>query len=439
MDYSDELIRKLEPIMGSKAKALWYINILSKNQDKAFISKRLLQLIADKKAKYDFKQEIRLPPPAKDKLRGKYYIGNVIYPDKFYEFFGLREDEFIKHILITGMTGTGKTNLSLHIINELRKKNKPFLIFDWKNNYRALKQLPGFNKLTVIRPGDKSCNFRFNPLIPPKGIDHKHWMAMLIDVLKHAFFFAHGGEYFFRKGINYLYEQFGIYDGKKEYPTFDDLEKLLQKEFVRGREMLWMSSVKRTLSSLTFVGLLGEVINVRQHSKIESLLNQNVVIELDNLATMEKIFFVESLLLWIYHYRKSQAKRETFKHAIIIEEAHHILSGKKEFELGEETIIETIIRMIREFGESVIIIDQEPTKLSNSILANTNCKICFNLGNAKDIESLAKSMNLKQHEFHFIDKLQTGHAIIKLKGRFTEPIHVKIPLIKIDKSSIGTP
>ena len=43
---------------------------------------------------------------------------------------------------------------------------------------------------------------------------------MLVDVIKHAFFVAHGVEYFFRKGIDHLYEQFGIYDGKQEYPTF---------------------------------------------------------------------------------------------------------------------------------------------------------------------------------------------------------------------------
>jgi len=256
---------------------------------------------------------------------------------------------------------------------------------------------------------------------------------MLIDVIKHAFFVAHGVEYFFRKGIDYLYKQFGIYEGKQDYPTFADLEKVLQKEFVRGREMLWMSSAKRVLASLTFSGLLGETLNVRKQDNIASLLKQQVILEMDNLATIEKIFLVEALLLWIYQYRKNQPKRETFKHAIIIEEAHHVLSGKKEFELGEETIIETIIRMIREFGESVIVIDQEPQKVSNSILANTNCKICFNLGHGRDISRMARSMNLQPEQSRYIDKLKVGHAIIKMKDRFTEPIHVRFPLVPISK------
>lgn len=154
---------------------------------------------------------------------------------------------------------------------------------------------------------------------------------------------------------------------------------------------------------------------------------------MDNLAAIEKMFFVESLLLWIYHFRRNQAKRETFKHAIIIEEADHVLSGKKEFTQGEESIMESVIRMILEFGEAVIAIDQEPSKLSNSILANTNCKICLNLGHGKDIKAMAQALNLTEEEARMIDKLKVGHAMIKLKSRFPEPVHARFPLVPIVK------
>ncbi len=434
-----ELLQKLEPLIGSRTKELWKLRLFSKDEKTAYENTTLLRLLADRKAKIDYRDEIRLPPPSPDILKGEYQMGSVLYPDSEYAEFGLRESEFIKHTLIVGITGAGKTNLTFHLLQELAKKGKPFLVFDWKRNYRALKQLPEFQNLRIIRLGGKECEFRFNPLIPPPLVDPKNWMAMLVDVIKHAFFVAHGVEYLFRKGIDYLYEQFGIYQGRQEYPTFIDLEKILQKEFVRGREMLWMSSAKRSLASLTFSGLLGEVLNCRQHHDFENLLKHQVIIEMDNLATIEKIFLIESLLLWIYHFRKNQAIRETFKHAIVIEEAHHVLSGKKELALGEETIMETIIRIIREFGEAVIAIDQEPSKISNSILANTNCKISFNLGNGKDISVMAKCMNLDNEEQRYIDKLKIGHAIVKMKERFHEPIHVEFPLMPINKSLIGTP
>lgn len=100
--------------------------------------------------------------------------------------------------------------------------------------------------------------------------------------------------------------------------------------------------------------------------------------------------------------------------------------------------------MIREYGQSLIVIDQEPGKLSKSIIANTNCKICFNLGSGTDIGVIAKSMGLTKENEQDIDLLKVGHAIVKMKERFTETIHIRIPLIKNRKlksraSSVGSP
>ncbi len=96
------------------------------------------------------------------------------------------------------------------------------------------------------------------------------------------------------------------------------------------------------------------------------------------------------MILWLYEFRKNEGKREEFKHALVIEEGHHILSQKKEHVEGVETIMETSLRQIREFGEAVIVIDQEPTKLSHSIKANTYSKIIFNLGNGKDVTEISE-------------------------------------------------
>ncbi len=75
----------------------------------------------------------------------------------------------------------------------------------------------------------------------------------------------------------------------------------------------------------------------------------------------------------------------------------------------------------------MIVIDQEPSKLSDSIKANTYTKICFNLGNGKDIEDIARCMSLTDEEVAFIDWLSVGQAIVAMKGRVRAPLHLLVP------------
>ncbi len=105
---TDDLLRKLEPILKDKTKAYWFFNLLNDDSKSSISNLELLKLITDKKAKLNYQEVIRLPPPIdKDKLKGKYKLGAVLYPETEYGEFGLREAEFIRHILIVGMTGTG--------------------------------------------------------------------------------------------------------------------------------------------------------------------------------------------------------------------------------------------------------------------------------------------------------------------------------------------
>ncbi|MBI2540739.1 MAG: hypothetical protein HYW04_13265 [Deltaproteobacteria bacterium] len=102
-----------------------------------------------------------------------------------------------------------------------------------------------------------------------------------------------------------------------------------------------------------------------------------------------------------------------------------------------ETIMETSLRQIREFGEAVVVIDQEPVKLSNSIKANTYCKITFNLGNGKDILEISNCMALTMEESGYVDLLGVGQAIISLKGRTFAPLFVVFPKVVVSKGLVA--
>ena len=429
IDLTDDLVRKLEPILGRQSKLLWYANIMAVDSQASRRNLEILRLLADTQVRIDYQEKIRLPPPPPKVTDGTFHLGSVIYPDSGYSRFGLTEQDLIRHVLVAGMTGSGKTNLSLLILRQIRAQQIPFMVFDFKQNYRRLANEPGEGKIRIIRIGDKNCDFHFNPLIPPPGMDARHWMTIFIDVCKHAFFLGHGVEYFMRKAIDNLYRRYRIYEGGKIYPTFVEMEKLLVKEYVKGREMLWMSSAKRAVASLTFEGILRDVLNVSNNGSMQELLKQNVIIEMDNLASLERTFLIEAMMLWFYHYKKGLGRKTKLDHLTLLEEAHHVLSERKERAEGEETVIEMSLRMVREFGEGLIVVDQQPSKLSQSVLANTATKICFNLGSGRDIQIMGSAMNLTPEEVRHIDKLKIGEAIVKSKTRFHQPIQLRVPFV----------
>jgi len=162
-----------------------------------------------------------------------------------------------------------------------------------------------------------------------------------------------------------------------------------------------------------------------------------VVLELDALTNADKTFLIEALLLWIHHYRMAQDQRETFKHAIVIEEAHHILLRKKQEATGEETITDVLLREIRELGESIICLDQHPSLISKPALGNTYTTFAMNLKHRGDIAMIQDSLLLTSEQAGYLGRLEVGWSIVRLQGRWFWPFLVKFPLVKFEKGMIS--
>lgn len=434
---TEEKVRKLAAVDPRGAAASWLF-YLSGEGDERQLADDAIDVLLFQKARKDYRKDIFLEPPIARDCGGEYALGTVTYPPgSAFAPFGMRESEWIKHMLITGMTGTGKTNLAFQILRELRRHRKPFLVFDWKKNYRDLLQLPELAGIRVITVGRRTVPFRFNPLIPPPGVDPGEWLMKLVDVLKHAYFVGEGVEYLLRQGIDAVFEECGMFSAAPQgVPLFEKVLVWVKRQHLQGRMMLWKASAIRVLEALCFRHGLGPVLN-SEGWRYETLFSSDVILELDALSDSDKIFLVEAMILWLYEFRKQHGKREEFAHALIIEEGHHVLSHQKETAEGAETIMETCLRQIREFGEAVIVIDQEPTKLSNSIKANTYCKITFALGNGKDALEIATCMGLDKEEADYLKLLDVGQAIVSLKGRVFAPLYVAFPRIAVKKGAMG--
>ena len=367
---------------------------------------------------------------------GDFLVGTIHNHNRTYPF-AIREQEMIRHLLFVGSTGSGKTNLALLLVNQFLRNGKPFLVVDWKRNYRDLIGLPEASSkgILVFTVGREVCPFHFNPLIPPRGTSPHVWLSKLIEIISHAYFLGEGVAYILSKAIDSVYRDFGIYGGNVNWPSFRNVLTYLENYECKGRETQWLASALRAVAALCF----GEMDRILNHGNypIDGILDKNVVLEVDALTDSAKIFLTESLLLWIHHFRMAEGKRETLKHVCIIEEAHHILSRKLQIISGTETITDILLREVREFGQSVIVVDQDPSLLSIPALGNTYATVCFGLKERSDIGVMASALNLTGEERDILTKLEVGQAIVKLQGRWPEPFLIEIPKVDIDKGSVS--
>ena len=426
----EESIRKLAVHIGTeKALKLWRQYQLSDGIGRRELESLIELQLQQKYGEDPLREENGLQVPPEQEAAGSYELGNVLSYDRVMHPFGIREDEFIQHMAIFGRSGAGKTNTVALLIKELVGHQKPFLIFDWKRNYRDL--LAHGVPLEVYTVGRPVHPLHFNPLIPPPGTDLKVWLKKLIEIISHAYFLGEGVMFILMEAIDAVYEKYGCYSAQPErYPTMQDVLEFLEKMPVKGRKAMWLDSTMRAVQSLCF-GQISDVINTESQTGIQELLDRNVCLELNSLAQNEKTFLIETIMVWIHHCRMLEPDRETFKHCIIVEEAHNILSNS-----GKETVIDLLLREIRELGESIVLVDQHPSQISVPALGNTYCTIALNMKHSKDINSLAEMMRIPKENRETLGLLPIGHAVVKLQSRFIHPFEIQIPKVDLEKGSV---
>jgi hypothetical protein len=435
-DHVRELCRQLKPILGEKMEQVFQAYLAEDETGKTQLEAYLEMLQAKYMPVRLDSVATQLVPPNPAQAYGEYELGTVLYGGKGRGTFGLRENEWIQHVGIFGRTGAGKTNLGFKIVEELVKHGKPCLVLDWKRNYRDLLTNPLFKDAKVYTIGRSIAPFTFNPLIPPPGTNPKTWLKKLDEVIAHSYMLGNGVLYLLQQTLDQLYEEFGVYDGTiQRWPTFQDVLDKARKLDVRGREAGWLSSALRALASLCF-GDMGDLVNHPSANSPEELLDQTVVLELDALAQSDKVFVASALLLWIHHRRMVEPTREQFKHAIIIEEAHHLLSDERKSLVGGQSVMEITFRELREFGESLTLLDQHPSQISLPALGNTVATISLNLKTSKDVSAMAQCMLLDGPEKDILGSLEVGQAVVKLQGRVQGPFLIQIPQFNIQKGSV---
>jgi hypothetical protein len=414
---------------------------------------------------YDVKDSARFGvclPPEKEEGR-KIFLGEVI--DRGLSTGNqcfIREDDFVKHGLIAGVTGSGKTNSCFYIINQLwnSPSSIPFLVIEpAKKEYRSLLNYEGFEVLQIFTLGNENISkFRLNPFEILEGVSVQTHIDYLRAVFNASFIMFAPMPYVLERCIHEIYRDKGwdlitgenIYiQSVKEYkkdifPTLSDLyEKIDPVVSSLGYEEKFTMDIKAALK--TRIGSLcmggkGAMLDTRLSIPMENLLSRPTILELENIGDdEEKAFIIGLLISRLYEFRRKE-KQETngegkLRHITLIEEAHRLLtktppvSGNLEIVNIKAKAVEAfcnILSEIRAYGEGILIAEQVPTKLAEDAIKNTNLKLVHRTVAKDDRDILGHTMNLNDEQNKYITILDKGYGVVFFEG-LHESFLVKIP------------
>lgn len=343
-------------------------------------------------------------------------------------------DSLTSHCFITGSTGSGKSNTSYKIIDELIEANIPFMVIEpakgeYKRYYGAL---PGLNVFTT-NPRIYSM-LRINPFKFDSSIHILEHLDRLIEIFNACWPLYAAMPAILKQAFEGAYIKCGwdlnksvrIENGSSIFPTFRDVLEILpiiinQSSYSADSKGDYIGALVTRVNSLTN-GILGQVFCANNDIDDETLFDQNTIIDLSRIGAAEtKSLIMGILVLKLNEYRMSFGQENApLSHVTIIEEAHNLLKRSSSDQSVDGAnlqgksveMISSAIAEMRTFGEGFIIIDQSPTAVDVSAIKNTNTKIIMRLPDNEDCEIAGKSMGLNAEQIAELAKLQTGVAAI---------------------------
>lgn len=418
----EKIIEKLRPLNPETIQRLMKNREFADPEMKTLIEKQILQTAYKHLGNFHNKLLLSLPP--EKKAKGSISLGTVIYEKEKWPF-GISPNELMQNMAIFGRSGAGKTNISFQLLIQLIQNKIPFLYLDWKRTARHL--IPKIKaKINIYTAGRSLSEFVFNPFVVPPQVEKHVYLNHTIDALADAYTIGDGAKSILQKAISKCYEC------GNESPLVSDIileiDRIESNERVKG----WKITAKRSLESIAISGIAKTTSS--QDSMIEKLLKGNTVIELDSLNQNVKEFLIPLLFFWVYQAKLKDTAREKLSLVVFIEEAHHVLYQNKT--RARETVMEMLLRQCREIGIGTVIIDQQPSLISTTALANTYTSICLNQKSPSDINKAASLSLVDNDDKKYFSMLPVGWGIVKLQDRWTQPFLVRFPLINVKKGFV---
>ncbi len=367
-------------------------------------------------------------------------------------------NDLVRHALVCGSTGSGKTYTCQRILKELMGKGIPVLVIEpAKDDYvrwaiEMNKTLPEDRKFHIFMPGSDEFEgtpleqLRLNPFEPAAFKDAKVNMMSRCENLV-AFLNASlptsdilpvlVDETVYYHYCGYFGKQFASgrpMDQAEVYPPLSKLTAmakfvLSQRHYEPKVRDNLLACLETRFQYLTR-GTRGQLLDVDKSTPPELIFDRPAVINISGISSAkDKALIMSLLMLSLYEYRQSRyandqeyrakAAQNKLLHMTLVEEAHNVLLKPEASAAGtgnpQQVVADLFSNMlseIRGYGQGLMIVDQVPTRLIPDAIKNTNYKIVHRLTAPDDGEVMAASLALRDDQRSLIPALPVGNAII---------------------------
>lgn len=348
-----------------------------------------------------------------------------------------------RHVLITGMSGSGKTVMVRRIISELMQKMFPMLIYDIHGDYLGFvqknKQMFPDNKVKLFYPNlsikseDKEIIYTLieklgKPLTEPQN----DYLNSLINKVKYE-------ESSLIKYINKLIDQ------SRDYIKDRNSKTKGASSGMAHIKAATMFVVNRSLGQVVKKLVNMEQTNFRHRKKMANLKFEQLpdagtepekiiskgqlsILYLKGYETLPASAIVSILSESLFKHRQ-EVEEEIPPFLTIIEEAHNFIPSRTENKDNLPSV-ETIRKLItegRKFGTGLMIVSQRPARLDETIVSQCNSHISFRIKNQKDQKFVRDtSETFDAEDTKQLPALANGQGVISGQVvNFSLPVQIK--------------
>ncbi|GAB6909490.1 hypothetical protein DESC_520026 [Desulfosarcina cetonica] len=334
------------------------------------------------------------------------------------------KDLFNQHMLIIGMTGTGKTSLLILMLIQLIASMVKVLAFDYsKKGFRILKRFREAKDIIII----PAAEFMINFLQVPPFVDPQEWAIIFVSTFTRYFDLLSGSTTFLLNHLLSLYRDYGVFDNSGTFPTLYDLFDRIRYSKTRGYRS---SQIKDTVLSRIEVVLLtfGKSFSYSKVVQADWIAENNCVFELASLHESVAKFYSAMIIMSIFAMRIASGVRgNILRNIIAFDECHFAFPKIQNYNIPTSSPLSQILAQGREVGLGFILANQS-LDIDTGVIKNARCSAIFNMGSGDDIRKISRAMSLTPEQEAMIPRLGVGQSIIKVP--MEEPFVIKtMPLM----------